>query len=56
MAEAQKDPYNERDAGLLLVFSDPGKDATLDEFHGAFWEHPRPSGLLYETDRTDHHT
>lgn len=26
--------YDERDAGLLMVFSDPGKEATEDEFHG----------------------
>jgi hypothetical protein len=26
--------YDERDAGLLLVYSDPGKAATEEEFHG----------------------
>lgn len=31
---ASSTPFNERDAGLLMVFADPGKQATEAEFHG----------------------
>ena len=34
MAQTSQSPFNERDAGLLMVFADPGKEATEAEFHG----------------------
>lgn len=43
MAQTSQSPFNERDAGLLMVFADTGKEATEEEFHGKC-----SSSILYQ--------